>query len=111
MNRKLRFNSQQGQSFFSSPQHSDWLSAYPAFYLGGMGGSSFPRGTGASSRTDHSLPFSIKVMNVWSYTSTLPHALMTQCLIKHKDNFTLPSENYCREKMWDETDEKEQWKD
>ena len=30
------------------------------------------RGTGASSQTAHSLPFSVKVMNVWSYTSTLP---------------------------------------
>jgi hypothetical protein len=39
--------------------------------------------------SDHSLPYSAKVKNTWNYTSTLPYAFMTLCLVKQKDNFAL----------------------
>lgn len=38
---------------------------------------------------DHSPPSSVKVKDVWSYTSTLPYAFRLQCLVKHRNNFTL----------------------
>jgi hypothetical protein len=40
---------------------------------------------------DHSPPSFDEVMNAWSYTSTLPHVLMTWYLVKHWDNFTFLS--------------------
>jgi hypothetical protein len=39
---------------------------------------------------DHSPPSSAKVKNAYSYTSTPPYDFMTWCLVKHRDNFTLP---------------------
>jgi hypothetical protein len=38
---------------------------------------------------DHSPPSGVKVKDVWSYTSTLPYAFRLQCLLKHRNNFTL----------------------
>jgi hypothetical protein len=38
---------------------------------------------------DHSPPTSAKFKNTSIYTSTPPYAFMAQCLIKHRDNFTL----------------------
>jgi hypothetical protein len=39
---------------------------------------------------DHSPPSSAEVKNAWSYTSTPPYVFMAWCLVKHRDNFTLP---------------------
>jgi hypothetical protein len=39
---------------------------------------------------DHSPPPSSEVKNAWSYTSTPQYAFMAWCLVKHRDNFTLP---------------------
>jgi hypothetical protein len=39
---------------------------------------------------DHSSPSSAEVNNAWSYTSTLQYVFMARCLVKHRDNFTLP---------------------
>jgi hypothetical protein len=36
---------------------------------------------------DHSPPFSAKVKNTWSYTSTPPCVLLSRCLIKHREKF------------------------
>jgi hypothetical protein len=38
----------------------------------------------------HSPPSSAKVKNAWSYIPTHPYVLMAWCLVKHRDNFTLP---------------------
>jgi hypothetical protein len=37
---------------------------------------------------DHSLPYSAKVRNAWSYTSTPQYIFTAWCLFKHRDNFT-----------------------
>lgn len=37
---------------------------------------------------EHSPPPSATVKNAWSYTTTLPYALMASWLIKHRDRFT-----------------------
>jgi hypothetical protein len=52
----------------------------------------------AGNKADHSPLFTIKVKNVWSYTSILPnnfmalylikHNFTALCLIKHKGNFS-----------------------
>jgi len=43
---------------------------------------------------DYSSPSSAKVKNVSSYTCTPPYVFMVQCLIKHRDSFTLPCLTY-----------------
>jgi hypothetical protein len=55
---------------------------------------------------DHSPPSSVKVKNSWSYTSSVPYigiicayVFMAQCLIKHKNNFTITLKK-CSMKMW-----------
>jgi hypothetical protein len=58
--------------------------AQPASYPMGTRGS-FPGG-----KSDHSPPSSAEVQNVWSYTSTPQYIFMAWCLVKHRDNFTLP---------------------
>jgi len=40
--------------------------------------------------TDHSPPSCTEVKNAWSYTCTPPYVFEACCLIKHRDNFTLP---------------------
>jgi len=35
--------------------------------------------------TDHSLPYSAKVKNAWSYTFTPQYVFMAWCLVKHRD--------------------------
>jgi hypothetical protein len=42
-----------------------------------------------SDEADHSPPSSVKVKNVWSYTSTPQYVFMVQCLLKHRADFTL----------------------
>jgi len=42
------------------------------------------------SEADQSPPSSVGVKIAWSYTSTPPYAFMAWCLVKHRDNFTLP---------------------
>jgi hypothetical protein len=37
----------------------------------------------------HSPPTNVEVNKMWIYTSTPPYAFMAQCLVKHRDNFTL----------------------
>jgi hypothetical protein len=39
---------------------------------------------------DRSPSSSVEVKNAWMYTSTHPYVFMAWCLIKHRDNFTLP---------------------
>jgi hypothetical protein len=59
---------------------------------------SYPMGTGVSfsgvkrpgCEADHSPPSSAEVKNAWSYTSTPQYVFMEWCLVKHRDNFTLP---------------------
>jgi hypothetical protein len=38
--------------------------------------------------TDHSLPSTAAVKNVWNYTSTRPYVFVARYLIKNRDNFT-----------------------
>jgi hypothetical protein len=40
--------------------------------------------------TDHSPPSNAEVKNAWNDTSTPQYILMVWCLVKHRDNFTLP---------------------
>jgi hypothetical protein len=62
------------------------------------GNASYPMGTGAiflgvkrpGREADHSAPSSAEVKNAWSYTSTPQYVFMAWCLVKHRDNFTLP---------------------
>jgi hypothetical protein len=37
---------------------------------------------------DHLPPFSAKVKNMWSYTSTPQYFFMAWCLVKHRNEFT-----------------------
>jgi hypothetical protein len=46
---------------------------------------------------DHSPPTSAEVKKMWIYTSTPPHAFLALCLVKHRDNFTLPYYGSCRQ--------------
>jgi hypothetical protein len=39
---------------------------------------------------NYSSPSSAEVKNAWSYTSTPPYTFMVWCLVKLRDNFTLP---------------------
>jgi len=39
---------------------------------------------------DNSPPFSVMVKNTWNNTSTSTHIFMEYCLIKHREDFTLP---------------------
>jgi hypothetical protein len=39
---------------------------------------------------DHSLPTSAEVKKIWIYTTTPQYIFMGWCLIKHRENFTLP---------------------
>jgi hypothetical protein len=41
-------------------------------------------------KPDHSPPYSVEVMNEWSYSSTVVYVLMSWCLIKHTYRFTFP---------------------
>jgi hypothetical protein len=43
---------------------------------------------------DHSSPSSAEVKNAWSYTSTPQYVFIAWCLVKHRDNFTLPYKTY-----------------
>jgi hypothetical protein len=58
-------------------------------YTMGTAGS-FPGVKRPGREADHSPPTSTEVKTMWIYTSTSPYAFMTQCLVKHRDNFTLP---------------------
>jgi hypothetical protein len=44
---------------------------------------------------DHSPPTSTEVKKTWVYTSTPRYAFMAQCLVKYRDNFTLPYRDAC----------------
>jgi hypothetical protein len=40
--------------------------------------------------SDHSPPSNAEVRNAWSYTSIPQYVFMAWCLVKYRDNFTLP---------------------
>jgi hypothetical protein len=46
---------------------------------------------------DHSPTATAKVKKMWIYTSTSPYVFTAQCLIKDRDNFTLPLTLRCRQ--------------
>jgi hypothetical protein len=53
--------------------------------------------SGGKVATDSSSQSSAEVKKVWSYTPTPPSIFMVQCLVKHRDSFTLPCIKYL---MW-----------
>jgi hypothetical protein len=53
----------------------------------------FPHSIAAGSSNLPSRPFSSKVKNAWSYSSTVPYNFMACCLIKHFDNFASYPQN------------------
>jgi hypothetical protein len=71
--------SKEARDFFSSTASRPTLGAPHPHPVGF-------RGKALGREADHSAPFSAKVMNAWSCTST-SHIFMSSCLIKHKDNF------------------------
>jgi len=80
--------------FFSSVTTLTGSDAHPASYQG------LSLGVRQSKSAAHHLhPSNTKVKNVWSYISTLSYVFMVQCLIRHRDNFTITygSEKYHRE--------------
>jgi len=63
--------------------------AHSAAYPTGTEGS-FPGGKAVGREADHSAPSSAEVKNEWRYTSTPYYAFIAWCLVKHRDNCTLP---------------------
>jgi len=49
---------------------------------------------------DHLLPSSAEVKKAWSYILSTPYVYMVWCLVKHRDNFTLPRCQGCGSSMW-----------
>jgi hypothetical protein len=47
-----------------------------------------PRVKQQGREADHSPRTSAEVKKMWIYTSTPPHVLMAQCLVKHRNSFT-----------------------
>lgn len=75
-----------GAEIFSSLQHPDRLCRWPSLF--GIG-NSFPKNKMAS---DYLPPSSLKVRDMWSYTSISLYLFMAWCLHKHDGNLTfLPS--------------------
>jgi hypothetical protein len=56
--------------------------------------SQYPEVKQPGRESDHSPQTRVQVRKMWIYTSTPPYAIMAQCLVKHRDNFTFtfPSE-------------------
>jgi hypothetical protein len=46
---------------------------------------SVPAGKAVGRQAYHSLPYSAKVKNAWSYTSSSPHVFMAWCILQHRD--------------------------
>jgi hypothetical protein len=74
--------------FSSSSPCSDQFGAHPMSYLVGSR-ASFPRAKWPGYEADHLSPNSIRVKNVWSYTSAPSYIILAWCIIKHRDRLYL----------------------
>jgi len=85
---RVQFLARVRKGFFSLPPHPDHLWTLPSLLSNGYQ-EVFPWRVGGVKQlayeADHSPPSSAKVMNVWSYTPTLPCIFLAWCLIKHRD--------------------------
>jgi hypothetical protein len=91
MTRKLKYGSQQGCRYFSSPLHADQLCG-PHSLL------SYPAGTGTLSlrikllecEADHSSPSNAGIKNIRSNASPPSHIIIALCLITSRYDLKFP---------------------
>jgi hypothetical protein len=85
-----RFDSWQGQRFLSSPWCPDWLWNPSRILVNGqISAGSVSQGAKWLEWNADSAPSTFKVKYTWSWISTPAYVFLAQCLIKHKENFTL----------------------
>jgi len=82
------FYSEHGQEFiFLHHRVQTSTGVHPASYPMGTVGS-FPEGKESERQAYYSLPSSVAVKNMWSYSFTPSCVLMSWYLLKHRNNFT-----------------------
>jgi hypothetical protein len=80
-----------GWEFFSSPPLCpERLWGPPSLQSNGYGGDLSVEVKRPGPEADHSSLSTAEAKNAWGYTSSHAHVFMAWCLVKHKDNFTIP---------------------
>jgi hypothetical protein len=74
-----------GSRIFSSPCLPDRLWGRPNLLSNGYWGIISPGVKRPELEADHSPPTSAEVKKIWIYAPTPPYAVMTWCLVKHRD--------------------------
>jgi hypothetical protein len=77
------------RNFYLHHRVQNGSGAHPASYPMGTRGS-FPGVKLPGREADHSPPSSAEIKNARSYASTPQYFFTAWCLVKHRDNFTLP---------------------